>query len=84
MSVLKIGDTLALGNDNIIRVTKTLEYNNESYVYAVSCPDNLKEALDINNLEHTFLKEVLDKDSLQLYLTKVQDSTTLDALKLMV
>ena len=84
MSVVKVGDVVALGNDVLVQVIKVLDYNNETYIYAMVSPSDLKDALDVANVEYVFLKEVVDKDNEELYLNKVVDEVILSKLSAMV
>ena len=84
MSVVKVGDVVALGNDVVVQVIKVLDYNNETYVYAMVSPSDIKEALDVASVEYVFLKEVVDNATEELYLNKVTDANILLALNALV
>ena len=47
-------------------------------------PSDLKDALDVANVEYVFLKEIVDKDNEELYLNKVVDEVILSKLSAMV
>ena len=84
MSVVKVGDVVALGNDVVVQVIKVLDYNNETYVYAMVSPSDIKEALDVSSVEYVFLKEIVDNATEELYLNKVTDTNILLALNALV
>ena len=84
MSVVKVGDVVALGNDVVVQVIKVLDYNNETYIYAMLSPSDLKEVLDVASVEYVFFKEIVDNQTEELYLNKVTDENILLALNALV
>ena len=84
MSVVKVGDVVALGNDVVVQVIKVLDYNNETYIYAMISPSDIKEMLDVSSVEYVFLKEIVDNATEELYLNKVTDTNILLALNALV
>ena len=73
MSVFKIGDTIVLETENAFQVMEVVEYEGDSYLYAIEVPENPGYMADPKLLSYAFLKEVLDEETEEVYVEQVKD-----------
>ena len=73
MSVFKIGDGILLENDMIFQVMEVVEYNDESYLYTIQTPENMGDMADPKKLKYAFLREVVEEETEEVFVEKVDD-----------
>ena len=73
MSVFNIGDTIMLETDNIFQVMEIVEFEGEDYLYVIEAPEDIVEAIDPKDMKFAFLKEIIDEETEEAYVEKVED-----------
>ena len=73
MSVFNIGDTIMLETDDIFQVMEIVEYEGENYLYVIEAPEDIVEAIDPKDMKFAFLKEIIDEETEEAYVEKVED-----------
>lgn len=73
MSVFKVGDGILLENDIIFQVMEVVEYNDESYLYAIETPADMADMADPKKLKYAFLREVVEEETEEVFVEKVED-----------
>ncbi len=81
MSVLKVGDTIMLDNDEVFQVLETVNFQDENYCLAVSAPETMEEAFMISKANPVFLKEVIGAETDKVFVEKVEDLGLIGKLK---
>lgn len=73
MAVFNIGDTIMLETDDIFQVMEIVEYEGENYLYVIEAPEDIVEAIDPKDMKFAFLKEIIDEETEEAYVEKVED-----------
>ena len=73
MSVFNIGDTIMLETDNIFQVMEIVEFEGEDYLYVIEAPEDIVDAIDPKDMKFAFLKEIVDEETEEAYVEKVED-----------
>lgn len=73
MSVFKIGDTIMLETENAFQVMEVVEYEGDSYLYAIEVPENPGHMADPKLLSYAFLKESVDEETDEAFVEQVKD-----------
>lgn len=73
MSVFNIGDTIMLETDDIFQVMEIVEFEGEDYLYVIEAPEDIVEAIDPKDMKFAFLKEIVDEETEEAYVEKVED-----------
>ena len=81
MSVFKVGDGILLENDMIFQVMEVVELDGESYLYAIESPDDFAEMVNPKKLKFAFLKEVIEEETEEVFVEKVDDVELIKTLK---
>lgn len=81
MSVIKVGDFVALENDVHFVVVATTEYEGKNYLYGFRSPEEIGDAFNSKNLDITFLREIVNEETEECFVEEVEDQQLLDALQ---
>lgn len=73
MSVFNIGDTIMLETDDIFQVMEIVEFEGEDYLYVIEAPEDIVDAIDPKDMKFAFLKEIVDEETEEAYVEKVED-----------
>ncbi len=73
MAVTQVGDILVLENNEMFQVMEILDFNDETYLYAIQAPEEWVEAIDHKNIKQAFLKEIVDAETEEVFVEQVKD-----------